>query len=217
MKTIMEMFKTRNPKIVLYLGALLAVGACLMLVGRLPGGQTAGTGGLLPGTDNTANHAADPSGGVSTSASATNSAVGATDPHEGYRQERALELRLEEIFSLVEGAGRARVMLRLKPTRETVYAADSNTSESVTKEQDAQGGSRETESTTRQDKTILITDGSGEEHPLVLREIEPGIAGVIIIAEGGDSVFVQDALTKAACTVLGIEANKVQILKMRGD
>jgi stage III sporulation protein AG len=138
----------------------------------------------------------------------------ASEPLKLLSAERELEKRLEEAFSLVENVGKVRVLLSFTNERETVYASDANTSESYTRETDSQGGTRETRSQSSQEKTITITDRAGVDRPLVLREIEPRIVGVVIIAEGGDSVFVRDALTKAACTVLGIEANKVQVFKM---
>jgi stage III sporulation protein AG len=185
--------KTKDSKIVLYLGAALAVGALIMLFGRWPPNP-------MPTTVETAP--------VVLSNEKTTAA-----PTAAFPAERALEKRLEEAFSLIEGAGQVRVLVSLLPEKETVFAKDTNTSDSYTRETDAQGGSREQRSRTNQEKLITITN-AGETLPLVLREIEPGIAGVVIIAEGGDNVFVKDALTRAACTVLDIKANKVQVLKM---
>jgi stage III sporulation protein AG len=133
---------------------------------------------------------------------------------ELFHRERELEKRLEEAFAQISGVGQVRILLSLSPEKETVYAADTNTSQSVTHETDAQGGNRETQSQSRQDETIIITDSTGQDRPLVLREIDQKVEGAVIIAEGGDNVFVKDALTKAACTVLNVEANKVQVLEM---
>jgi stage III sporulation protein AG len=135
-------------------------------------------------------------------------------PGELFYRERELEKRLEEAFALMADVGRVRVLLSLTPVKETVYAADTNTTQSVTHETDAQGGNRETHSQSRQDETLIITDSAGQDRPLVLREIDQQVEGVVIIAEGGDNVFVKDVLTKAACTVLNVEANKVQVLEM---
>jgi stage III sporulation protein AG len=51
--------------------------------------------------------------------------------------------------------------------------------------------------------------------PLVLREVQPKIEGVIIIAEGGDNILVKEALTNAAEAVLGLDISNVQIFKMK--
>ena len=128
--------------------------------------------------------------------------------------ERALERRLEEFFSMVEGAGQVRVMVSPTQGRETVFAVDVNESRSYSTEEDAQGGSRETRQQSTQEQTVMVTDRAGADRPLVLREIEPRIEGVVIIAEGGDSPFVRDALTRAARAVLGIDAHMIQVLTM---
>jgi stage III sporulation protein AG len=133
----------------------------------------------------------------------------------GFRAERELERRLEEAFAAVEGVGRVRVLVNLSADKETVYASDINQNESFTRENDGQGGSRESRSKQSQEKMVTIKDTSGMERPLVIKESTPKVTGVAIIAQGGDNAFVKDALTKAACTVIGIEANKVQVLKMR--
>ena len=130
--------------------------------------------------------------------------------------ERALEARLEEFFGLVEGAGRVRVMISPLAGRETVFAVDTNLSNSYSKEEDSQGGTRETRQYQSQQQTVIITDRQGVGRPLVVREIEPGIQGIVIIAEGGDSPFVRDALTRAAMAMLGLDAHLIQVLTMKG-
>jgi len=130
-----------------------------------------------------------------------------------FAQERALEARLEAFFSLVEGAGKVRVMISPLTGRETVFAVDVNQSESSAAERDAQGGTRETHQHQSQEKTVMITDRQGTSSPLVLRETAPQIRGIVIIAEGGDSPVVRDALTRAARAVLGLDAHMIQVLK----
>jgi len=128
--------------------------------------------------------------------------------------ETALEKRLENAFSQIDGAGRVKVMLTLSYGREIVVAEDTISNESSTKDMDTQGGGRLTESSNLEEKTIIITGKDGASAPLVLREVQPKIEGVIIIAEGGDNVFVKQALTSAAEAVLGLDIAKVVICKM---
>lgn len=132
-----------------------------------------------------------------------------------FDEEIALEARLEEFFSLVDGAGRVRVMISPFAGRETVFAMDKNMSESTSTEQDAQGGTRETRQYQTQEQTVMITDRQGTDRPLVVREVFPQVTGIVIIAEGGDNPFVQDALTRAARAVLGVEPHMVQVLAGR--
>jgi len=158
--------------------------------------------------------------GRSTSNTTTENEISAASPYQSiittattpFELERALEARLEEIFSLVENVGRVRVMISPLSGGETVFAVDVNKSESSSVEQDAQGGTRETQQQQSQENTVLVTDRQGTNMPLVLREIEPATQGIVIIAEGGHCPFVRDALTRAARAILGIDAHRIQVL-----
>ena len=134
--------------------------------------------------------------------------------HAVYAPEHLLETRLEEFLSLVEGAGKVRVMISPPIGGETVFAVDANTSQSTSKEEDSQGGTRETHQHQSQEQTVIITDRQGVDRPLIVREIEPQISGIVIIAQGGDCPFVRDALSRAARAVLGLEAHMIQVLTM---
>ena len=48
--------------------------------------------------------------------------------------------------------------------------------------------------------------------PVVLRENNPVITGVLVVAKGADRFDVKMALLDATTTVLGVTADKVQIL-----
>ncbi|MCL2357347.1 MAG: hypothetical protein FWC70_09370 [Defluviitaleaceae bacterium] len=135
---------------------------------------------------------------------------------ENFSREQELERRLEEFFSLVEGAGRVRVMVSPMVGRETVFAVDTTASGSQTTEQDSQGGTRDSRTYQSSEQIVRLPNRQGQDVPLVLRETEPRVEGIVIIAEGGDSPFVRDALTRAARAVLGLEAHTIQILKMEG-
>jgi stage III sporulation protein AG len=146
---------------------------------------------------------------------AETSAFADTVPQRSFEQEEAIEERLAEFFSLVENAGNVRVMVSLLGTRETSFAVDVNESRSYTTEQDGQGGTREQHQHQSAEQTVIINDRSGTSTPLILREIEPRIEGIVIIAEGGDCPFVRTELTRAARALLGLEAHMVQILAMK--
>jgi len=188
-----------NKKLAFYLVALVAIGAFALILSR---------GFPLPAED------------IFTAApqpEANHHAYHAPHPPTTFMQERALEARLEEFFSLVEGAGQVRVMISPLAGTETVFAVDENMSRSVSSEQDAQGGTRETEAYQSQMQTVIITDRQGTDRPLVVREIHPQVQGIVIIAEGGSNAFVRDALTRAAMAMLGIDAHNIQVLNMKGE
>ena len=190
-KTLMEIISSKDKPILSYLGLFLVLGVFLMLLSgplfRRESGGDNGEEAYLP---------------IESPARVVR--------NEYYRYEQALERRLEEILSLVDGAGDVRVMVSFSAGRETVFAVDRNISQSQSREEDSQGGTRYQSSQSAQDKTLIVAD-----RPLVLREVPPVIGGVMIIAEGGDDVIVRDALIRATSTVLGIEISKVQVARKR--
>jgi len=129
--------------------------------------------------------------------------------------ERSLERRLSEILSMVEGAGSVEVMLTFSQSREIVLAENTTLNETSVKEEDSAGGSRDSHTLSRDERTILIQSPGGAQEPIILREIVPSVEGVIIVSEGGDNVFVREALIRAATVVLGVDIHRVQVLQMK--
>ena len=147
-------------------------------------------------------------------AAAPTAANGGADTGTDY--EAQLEKRLEDAFSQIDGAGKVTVLLTLASGREINVAADKTTNESITKDSTGtQGGERTTQTNSVDSKTILVTGSDGVSAPLVIREDQPKIEGVIIIAEGGDNILVKEALTDAAETVLGLDATQVRVFKKK--
>lgn len=122
-----------------------------------------------------------------------------------------LEKRLESALSTVEGVGNVKVMITLKNGREIIVAEDSSIDKSDTVEEDKSGGKRTINSLKKDDKAVLK---SGNE-PIILKELQPKIEGVIIIAEGGNSVEIKNSLIKATQALLNVEAHKIEVLKMK--
>jgi len=129
--------------------------------------------------------------------------------------EAVLERRLEEALTKIDGAGEVKVMLTLSHGREIIVAEDKTTNESITRDLGAEGEGKTTETSSIDARKIIITGGDGVSKPLVLREVQPQIEGAIIIAEGGDDIVVKQALTSAAVAVLGLQASRIQVFRMR--
>jgi len=188
----------KDRKILMYLVMVAAAGAMLMMWGRTERRANAMTLVDEPAI----------------TAFAYQQGPEASPPASNSRAERALEEDLEAFLSLVYGAGRVRVMVSAFAGRETVFAVDTTSNRSYVLEKDAQGGTRDQRQHSTQEQTVIITDRNGLDQPLILRELEHRIEGIVIIAEGGDDAFIRDALTRAAMAVLGVEAHRVQVLTM---
>ena len=51
--------------------------------------------------------------------------------------------------------------------------------------------------------------------PLVLKEIQPKVQGVLVIARGGGSVEIKQSIIKAVQALLNVETHKIEVLKMK--
>ena len=125
--------------------------------------------------------------------------------HRDYGQ--LLEERLEIILSEIKGVGKVKVMITLEETKEKIPATNSKINNEKTMETDSQGGVREIN---REDSNIeiaTISDGS----VVVLKEMQPKVKGVIVVAEGAYDLEIKEKLYQAVKTVLGVSGNRVEV------
>ncbi len=130
--------------------------------------------------------------------------------------EEQLEKRLSAILSQVAGAGRVEVMVTLESRGERIVEKDTPESRKSVEETDSSGGSRTTDEQEWGEETVYYEDGSGGKSPYVVKELEPNIEGVLVLAEGGDSAVVKQELLEAVQALFPIEAHKVKIMKLEG-
>ena len=130
--------------------------------------------------------------------------------------EDQLEKRLSAILSQVAGAGRVEVMVTLESRGERIVEKDTPESRKSVEETDSSGGSRTTDEQDWGEETVYYEDGSGGKSPYVVKELEPNIEGVLVLAEGGDSAVVKQELLEAVQALFPIEAHKVKIMKLEG-
>lgn len=71
------------------------------------------------------------------------------------------EDKLKKILEKVEGVGDVEVMITLKSSKEQVVLKDSPYEQENLNETDEAGGSRISSSLKNDEKTVLVTDGSG--------------------------------------------------------
>ncbi len=119
-----------------------------------------------------------------------------------------LEQRLVQTLSKVEGVGAVRVMITLKSSKEAVVNKDT-----PYEEEEERDGDSEKKSVSRQEETVLVEE-DGESVPYVVKELEPEIEGVVVIAQGGQNATVQKNITEAVTALFDVPAHKVKVLKM---
>ena len=111
----------------------------------------------------------------------------------------ALEEKLSQTLSQVEGAGRVTVTLAVKSGLEQVPLTDR--SASVTE----RGNSVE-------EKTVVIDTGSGKEVVVRVRRA-PVFQGAVVVCQGGDRAEVQLLLTRAVSALTGLGADRITVCK----
>ena len=111
----------------------------------------------------------------------------------------ALEEKLSQILSQVEGAGKVTVALTVKSGMEQVPVTDRSTS--VTE----RGNSLE-------EKTVVVNTGLGQE-TVVRVQRYPQFQGAVVVCQGGDRADVRLLLTQAVSALTGLGADRITICK----
>lgn len=124
------------------------------------------------------------------------------------------EKRLAEVLSSIQGAGKVDVMITYESGTELVPAVNTET-QTDTQDQESENG---TESTTKSENTsseLVTVQNNGNSEAVVLRENEPKVRGVVVIAEGANDITVRMQLAQAVCTVLDVDQNSVDVFVMK--
>ncbi len=124
------------------------------------------------------------------------------------------ENKLKKLLERMEGVGKVEVAITLKSSAEQVILKDTPYSQESLNETDNEGGSRISSNTQKQDETVLITTDSGETIPYVLKELEPSVEGVVVLAQGGGDGNIATKIVNAVGVLFNVPAHKVQVLKM---
>lgn len=127
---------------------------------------------------------------------------------EGYA--RRLEANLKKALSKIDGAGRVEVMITFEDSGESVVEKDVERETSDRQETD--GGSSEKGSKISQ--STVYYEESSDKFPFVGREMTPKIAGVLVIAQGGDDTAVKRNISEAVMALFQIDVNRIKVVKM---
>ena len=125
-------------------------------------------------------------------------------------QAETLAAGLERVLSRVHGVGETKVLVTLKSDGKRLVEKDSSARNSSSKEN---SGNTDAENTQEED-TVYEKNGSGQEIPYVSEVLEPEVAGVLVVAEGGGDPVTVREITEAVQALFGIEVHKIKVMKM---
>lgn len=185
---------------------LLLVCGIILLILSFPTGSRKDASTAAPET--TADSGEENDGVLAAAGSKKNQAI--QDTEREY--ENLMEQKVKEILRHVEGVGQVDVMLTLKSSKEKVLRVDKEKTRSTTDEQDNIGGIRKSMSEDIKENTF-ITGGSSSGEPVVEKELQPEIEGIVISAEGGSSAVVKTEISEAMEALFDIPAHKIKVLK----
>lgn len=128
-------------------------------------------------------------------------------------QTQDVEQRLALVLSSIQGAGKVEVMVTYESGAQMVPAMNTET-QTDTQEQNQNG----TQSTTKSENTsneLVTVQNDGNSQAVVLREDEPKVRGVVVIAQGAGDIAVRMQLSQAVCTVLDVDQTQVEVFVMK--
>lgn len=123
------------------------------------------------------------------------------------KYKRRLEDQLSEMLSMVDGAGKVRVMLTLKDNGEKVVEKD------ITRSEEHQGEEDKARRSEYQESSVYSKADS--EEPYVYKAIRPQIEGVLVIAQGAGSAKVRKDISDAVLALFSVEVHKIVVVEMK--
>lgn len=123
-----------------------------------------------------------------------------------------LENKLKGVLSGAEGVGKVQVLITLENSGELILKSDVKESVKNT----SSGNGEQLEEITREETVVYKKGSDGSLTPYVTGTVYPTIAGVLVIAQGADDARIVSQIVEAVKAVLGVEANKIKVMKMEG-
>ena len=124
-----------------------------------------------------------------------------------------LESRLTELISSVDGAGSTKVMVTLECGTEYVYASRQKSTSAVSENSNPDGRVSRDEKRSGEESLVLVDAGRGEE-PLILKQLTPMVAGVVVLCSGADDISVRQQIVNVVTTALGTSSNRVCVTRL---
>ena len=136
-----------------------------------------------------------------------------TEKGNSKEYEKTVERRLEQTLREVDGVGEVKVMVTFQSSSEKVIEKDREKNSQVVAESDKQGGKRETKEVRSSEATVYQNEAGGEETPYVIKEVNPKVEGIVVIAEGGENAAVVKNITEAIQALFDVDTHKIKVMK----
>jgi len=125
-----------------------------------------------------------------------------------------LEQSLELILSKIKGVRKVNVMIAYATGKQLTPAYDEKKNTNETQEKDSTGGVRGINQSSYETKMVYEDEPNGQKKPIIIKETNPEIRGVIIVAQGAEDITVKENLCRAVEAVTNIPIYKIQVFEM---
>lgn len=113
-------------------------------------------------------------------------------------RELDIEEKLSNILSMIDGAGKVKVLLTEAEGEKILYQTDMSQS-----------------SDTSHIDTVLVNNGNREECGLTKQILSPVYQGAIILCQGADNATICLSIVNAVRSVTGLSSDRITVLKMK--
>lgn len=117
-----------------------------------------------------------------------------------------MEKKLEELLSMVDGAGQVRVMLTLQTGSRTEYYSD------VQKIVNQSGDNNQT---SEERKTVILSEGSAYDKAAISAVEYPQFQGALVLCQGAGRSAVKLNLVNAVSALTGLSSSQITVIKMK--
>jgi stage III sporulation protein AG len=128
--------------------------------------------------------------------------------------EEKIKKDLTDTLSLISGVGKVTVMIYFEGGSESIPAVNINNTNRKTDEKDNQGGIRVTTEENKNTNVVVIDKNNATE-PFIVKQVNPDIGGVMVVAEGATSSEMKEKIHNAVKTVLNLAPNNVTVMPMK--
>jgi stage III sporulation protein AG len=127
------------------------------------------------------------------------------------KEEKKFEEQLKDLLEGIVGVKDVTVVVNLDSTDTKVLEKDRVNRSQQTSETDRDGGKRDVEDQSLDEKIVIIREGD-KETPIVVRTEKPEVRGVAITAKGADNIEVKKMIIDAVTRMLGVPSHRVSVL-----
>ncbi len=135
-----------------------------------------------------------------------------TEAVEKTYEEKTIE-QLQNILSKVSGVGKIEIMLTLAEGYSYEYATETRKNVDTLEDISNKDNSRKQEKNTNEEKYVIV-EKNGQKTPIITKQINPKIKGVIVVCDGGANPEVVGRVVEATSVALGILSSQISVLPM---